>query len=225
LQREIANVMAACGLSAIRYVSFPPVVFETPAPKPLPEAEPPALALEPAPEAPQAEPAPQPVLAQPAMAEAPILAPMVAPPPLVTPPLAAAPEAAMPPAAPAMPEPVVRWAEPEPEPSRPTFVPRAPSIPPRAPTPRSGGLRRLAELAEVAAEDYRAPGPAASRQAGAPWPDPGAEDSALTAPAAHHAAHPDAAPPSFALLEDLAGELRPRRVRAKTSRGTKGKSA
>lgn len=205
MQREIANVMAACGLSAIRYVSFPPVVFETPAPKPLAEAAPalpdPVLTPEPAPVALQAEPVPPPVHAPP-MVQAAAQAD-ITPPPVPE----RVPES--------VPEPVTAWAEPPP----------IPHTAPRRPAPGRGGLRRIAELAEAAAEGYPAPAPATPRDARAPWPDAGTEEAALTAPAAHHGPAPGAAPPSFSLLQDLAGELRPRRVRAKTSRRSANTSA
>ena len=174
--------MAACGMRGIRYISFPPIVFETPAPLAAPaEAEPLA----------EIEVAPMAIAL--ALAEDP-------PPPA------------------------------EPLPAAPPAVPPPVSAPPRmapaevAPPPRRAAasvkLRRLAEFAAVAEEEF-VPAPRSGHSA---EPEP---MEVLTAPSAHHApaAQGDDAPrPSFALLHDIAGEIRPRRVRARTGRGTADKS-
>jgi len=165
LQREIAHVMASCAMRGMRYISFPPIVFETPAPVPVPgepvEALPPAEALVQVPP-PAALPPKPPMLAAPPQ---PIPAPEMAAPsmaPIITPT-----------PAPMGPPPAMRrlqeWADAAPEPAPPT--------PP-------GRLRRLTELA---AAESLAPSDAQSR-------------------------------PRYALLADIAVELRPRRVRARTGR-------
>lgn len=163
--------MAACGLRHIRYVTFPPVVFVTPAPVPAPppEAEPPPVMTVEPPSAPVAvaaggaarvtEVAGLPVPAQ----DGP--SPPPAPPPMPAAPAAI--EAAMP--------------------------------LPAAPRP---GMRRLAEFAAELAE---------------------VRGAARAAPPAHPAP-PDGLPPGmvplrqYALLQDIAGELRPRRVRARAGK-------
>jgi hypothetical protein len=183
LQREIASVMAACGLRNIRYVAFPPVVFETPAaaatPEPLPaiEADPAPMIAEvsppPAPERPEVTGAPLP-------AEPPLLPPAAAAmPALPVVPIVA--EAALADAA----EPAPSMADPP------------PAVPlPGSPRP---GMRRLAEFDAELSEATR----------------PRREGPALSV-VNEAEATPGVAPVrNYALLRDIAGELRPRRARAR----------
>ena len=166
--------MASCAMRGMRYISFPPIVFETPAPAPATEApilepqqEPsPPEAVAPMPVAPLAvTPAPAtPELGIPVLAS-PVVSPTVheaAPP--------AAPSAA-PPAAP--PAAMRRLAESLQSPEQPALA------------PASGRLRRLSELA---ATESLVAGDAETR-------------------------------PRYALLNDIAVELRPRRQRARTGQG------
>jgi hypothetical protein len=186
LQREIASVMAACGLRNIRYVAFPPVVFATPAPAATPEPQPEALPAEPlvAEAAPAAEtvaiPVMAPLLAEELGAPVPAMAEALAPPVAVLP-------APMPPAAPV--------AEALPPAAEAPVLP----LPASHSAPRPG-MRRLAELAAEMAEPRR---PARV----APPPPLPAEAPPGVVPLRH-----------YALLQDIAGELRPRRVRARAGK-------
>jgi len=158
--------MASCAMRGMRYISFPPIVFETPAHTPAIEA--PTLKPQQEPEFPEAvAPMPSapaevkaelgiPVMASPAappaiLEAAPPVAPLVAP--------LAAPPAAM--------RRLAEWAEPPQD---------------AGPPPASGRLRRLSELS---ATESLAPGDGQTR-------------------------------PRYALLNDIAVELRPRRQRART---------
>lgn len=202
MQREIASVMAACGLRNIRYVTFPPVVFATPAPAaapeplPAPEAEAAPVMLEavpnvvelvsaPAPMAAEA-PVPPPLpAAEPAVVAAPAMAPPVPEIP-VTPPVVIEPPAAPIPRV----QPVVAEAP------APALASPAPHHAPRP------GMRRLAELAAELAEARRP-----SQVAAHPPPVLPVETPPGVVPLRR-----------YALLQDIAGELRPRRVRARSGK-------
>lgn len=190
LQREIASVMAACGLRNIRYVTFPPVVFATPAPIVMPEPQP-----EPVAEASPPEPiAMAELVAEPVADAAPVAAEalvVVAPPiPAAPEPVMAAPPAAAPEPAPILPAPIL---------PAPALAPPARVAAQAAPRP---GMRRLAEFAAEVAE--------ARRPSRAPPPSHPAPPAELA---------PGQAPPHrYALLQDIAGELRPRRVRARSGK-------
>jgi hypothetical protein len=179
--------MAACGLRNIRYVAFPPVVFETPAPVATPEPLP-APETEPAPML--AEASPQPIPEWPEVAGAPLPAePMTSTPPV---PVLAEPVRAAP-------------AEPAAVEVPPAELPVAAMLPatPLTPSPRPD-MRRLAEFdAEVAAQFTRP-------RRGAPLdaPPPGLITEA-DAPAGAVPVR------NYALLRDIAVELRPRRGRAR----------
>ncbi len=201
MQREIASVMAACGLRSIRYVTFPPVVFETPAPAALPESLPPeetgALPL-------LVEHAGAPLPAEAALApvafaaqEAPVAVPVPA-----TPVPAAPVPAALMQAAPAAPTPI------------PVEAVAAPFLPPAAahapaPAPRPG-MRRLAEFAAEMAPTGR------PRRGAQPQVPPHGPPRYVVS----EAEAPSGPAPSrdFALLQDVAHELRPRRARARTGK-------
>ena len=191
MQREIASVMAACGLRNIRYVTFPPVVFATPAPEPLPEAEAAPVVPEAAPEVMELACAPVPLAAEvpvpPAEAPAPpAVEPVVVAASIVSPGFAEASVATIP-----VVQPVMAEAAAVPSPASPA--------PHHAPRP---GMRRLAEFAAELAEARR-PAKLVPHMPPAP---------------------PSETPPGvvplrqYALLRDIAGELRPRRVRARSGK-------
>ena len=182
LQREIAHVMASCAMRGMRYISFPPVVFQTPATTPATEA--PTLEFYPGSELPEAV-APRPsaaLVVTPEAVEAahgipviaslaPSLAPSLVPSPAGSPNIhdanlpidapQAAPLAAM--------RRLAEWGEPPEKPLEETRSPPAP-----------GRLRRLSELAAT-------------------------ESLASNAQTS----------PRYALLNDIAIELRPRRQRTR----------
>lgn len=169
--------MAACGLRNIRYVAFPPVVFETPAPAATPEPLP----------APETDPAP--MMAEPSPPSAPELQEVAGAP------LPAEPTTSMPPAPVTAEAGLAASSEPPP----------AALLPP-TPFPASArpGMRRLAEFdAEVAAQLTRP-----RRGAPADGPPPSVVNEA-DAPAGAVPVR------NYALLRDIAGELRPRRGRAR----------
>ncbi|UPY37748.1 hypothetical protein [Sediminicoccus sp. KRV36] len=196
MQREIASVMAACAMRGIRYIAFPPVVFETPAPLAAPETPPAAeagIAASPPPESP-----PAPAIAAPSSPEpaapgmaAPVVAAQAATPSAV--PSPAAPPPAAPPSA----------APPEVEAFQPAPMPPPAAMP--APEPAAGPHPAMRRLVEFATET-QAP-PARLRR--------------LTELSAAESLEPpdEAGPPRrYALLNDIAVELRPRRTRARAGK-------
>lgn len=158
--------MASCAMRGMRYISFPPIVFETPAPAPATEA--PILEPQQEPSPPEAV-APMPVAP---LAAAPAAAtPELGIPVLASPAVSPTVHEAAPPAAP--PAAMRRLAESLQSPEQPALA------------PASGRLRRLSELA---ATESLVAGDAETR-------------------------------PRYALLNDIAVELRPRRQRARTGQG------
>lgn len=147
MEREIANIAAACAMRGFRYLAFPPIVFDAPL-EPLPEAEPEAEAVE------------ESLACTPLEPEPPLAAdelPMIAPTPVAQTPVAQTPDAPSPAPAvragrrrPAAPEPAEPSAMPRPA-SAPTARPRQAAPPP--------ARRHFALLDDVSDEIQRKVGP------------------------------------------------------------------
>lgn len=138
MEREIANVAAACAMRGFRYLAFPPIVFESPLePLPAPEMEQGGEMMAPLVEIGAAMPAEAPPLvvaaaAEPAEVVSGVEALPVYPPPVPAPP-----------------------PSPPPERSQVIAMPEGPPPPGRAAPPP----RRFALLADVSAEIRRQAGP------------------------------------------------------------------
>ncbi len=148
MEREIANVAAACAMRGFRYLAFPPIVFDAPLePLPTPTTEMERESADAVMDALLATMAPEPAVVEPVEAARLVLmaVPAAANPPSETPPPQAAPtERFAPPARPQLAALAERIAPP----------------PSPAPGPAAAPLpRRFALLADVSAEIRRQAGP------------------------------------------------------------------